>query len=748
MVRRSRSRRTHLLGACATCQRRHVKCDQQRPACKTCSASGYTCEGFSSDVRWMQETGQSPTYEKSSAKGNPLKRNGLRRHLYSEQSRVSMGAVLNKGLFSGSIDSTIEEIDARSCGPSASPFKDIRIGPFAVLNFSDVDQEVPDLPSAITEPPTDSVLPVRGSQLPAELAEFTDDSDLLQWSDIFGLNDDLCGITSNFPLNLMSYPDFSAHPDWLTYDDTTCNLSSPTMLDSTTEIFQMPPGHLGQDFMSIPQILPTTTTPTTTTTTTTTNPTTPVDILGDAPFLLHIFQKHVVPQLTIVPFGKKASWNIMNLPAALITLGDLTILESQEVSHARQANLYSLLTCAAVFLAKKPSTDSDGDNQLTHWHQVASKSYHEAKDHTLIFMKEPLGAPKTKYKDRTMAMCGMIEAANFNGQQQDARYFILEAERLLRRRGIYKPRTSHKSRLLVNVYTWLRIVGESTYVLQDFTASKQFIDALNYQIQTCRPENMKRPSQSASDRITHHDDFLHMEHSDNDLDIDSPKDSRKDIPDIHLHDSRKSAATLAKQVYGISETWLSLVSQTTRLANVLEKVKAAQNADMQMDSKISRFLQERSDRLESVIHSYIGPSDQSSSLAEPPDAYAHVFQAFNAGLVILFYRRVRKVHPGILSGQVDIVIRSLQALHAELPTVDHTGPGTIWPVFMAGCEAMTNDKRNAILELLEKSDQNCRLPPFQTARCVMTSLWEKYDKEPLYSWMDILKEHRAWPMFC
>jgi arginine metabolism regulation protein II len=102
---------------------------------------------------------------------------------------------------------------------------------------------------------------------------------------------------------------------------------------------------------------------------------------------------------------------MMNLPAALITLGDLTILESQEVSHARLANLYSLLTCAAVFLAKKPSNESDGDCQFAHWHQVASKSYQEAKDHTNIYMKEPLGVPKAKYKDRTMAICGMIEAA-------------------------------------------------------------------------------------------------------------------------------------------------------------------------------------------------------------------------------------------------------------------------------------------------------------------------------------------------
>lgn len=172
-----------------------------------------------------------------------------------------------------------------------------------------------------------------------------------------------------------------------------------------------------------------------------------------------------------------------------------------------------------------------------------------------------------------------------------------------------------------------------------------------------------------------------MEHSDNDLNIDSPKDSRKEIPDIYLHDSRKSAATLAKQVYGISDTWLSLVSQITRLANVLEKVRAAQNADIHVDSKISRFLQERSNRLESEIHSYTSSSDQSSSPDETPDAYAHVFQAFNAGLVIFFYRIVRKAHPGILSGQVDIVTRSLasstrRAVDGETHWPWHS-PGTV-----------------------------------------------------------------------
>lgn len=72
----------------------------------------------------------------------------------------------------------------------------------------------------------------------------------------------------------------------------------------------------------------------------------------------------------------------------------------------------------------------------------------------------------------------------------------------------------------------------------------------------------------------------------NDLNIDDPKDQNKDFPDIHLHDSRKSLHTLARQVYGISQTWLSLVLQTTRLANVLEKLRPAQATDIPIDSNV------------------------------------------------------------------------------------------------------------------------------------------------------------------
>ena len=88
---RTRPRRTHSLGGCRTCRRRHVKCDQKRPACMTCRALGVTCEGFSEEVRWMsnkKHQNNSRQATAASKSGDVDKRQShsstsTRRHLYT-----------------------------------------------------------------------------------------------------------------------------------------------------------------------------------------------------------------------------------------------------------------------------------------------------------------------------------------------------------------------------------------------------------------------------------------------------------------------------------------------------------------------------------------------------------------------------------------------------------------------------------------------------------------------------------------
>jgi hypothetical protein len=62
-------KRTHNLGGCATCRRRHVKCDRSRPTCGTCRRAGHECSGYPSGVRWMSMS-YGPSESSRSSSGN------------------------------------------------------------------------------------------------------------------------------------------------------------------------------------------------------------------------------------------------------------------------------------------------------------------------------------------------------------------------------------------------------------------------------------------------------------------------------------------------------------------------------------------------------------------------------------------------------------------------------------------------------------------------------------------------------
>ncbi|KAJ5324417.1 hypothetical protein N7476_003017 [Penicillium atrosanguineum] len=744
MTGRSKPPRTHSLGGCTTCRRRHVKCDQNKPSCQMCSSVGFRCEGYPGEIRWMPDEKNHTSAGTQRGKRKGFQRSGTRHHLYTGNVPdvvgfiLLMSTALGNGLLSGSIDASLEEIDTKSQEPFILIDNDFRIGPFAVLNLNlsvghseKCDAAEKSIGPALLEAPTTTFPVPSAPNIQPPISESASHSDdLLQWSDLFGLNDDIYGITSNLSLVLVDCPDFAAYPG-LFETEGERNIDSMGALHE--EICAS-----GQDEYS------------------STDTQAPINIVTEASFLLNIFQKHVVPRLTVIPLGKKSPWSVLNVPAAMVTLGDMTILELPDVNHARKANLFSLLACAAFYITMTPSSGLVDENVIGYWRAYAHQCYNEAKGHMQLSLSEETRGPtKAKYKDQLMAIFGMIESAIFQGQHQDARCYMINAERLLRLRGLEKQRTSRKVRLLVNVYTWLRIVGESTYVLHDYGASSSFVKALTHQIETRGPNPYDNGLGLVKDRNVRLDDFVHLEHSENDLNIDDPKDQNKDLPDIHLHDSRRSLHTLAKQVYGISETWLSLVSQTTRLANVLEKLKAAQASSIPIESVVWVFVQKRMHRLESVIHSFGDRKDDAEPPEGPIEPYTLIIRALNTALVILFYRRVHKVHSGILDFQVEKVITALKSLCAMLPGVIQAGPGLLWPVFIAGSEAMEKEKRDAILQLITMAESNCGLASFKVAKSLMLELWQRQDEhlatnrhEPLPTWIDVLREHQNWPMFC
>ncbi|KXH65062.1 hypothetical protein CSAL01_03958 [Colletotrichum salicis] len=54
----SSSRRQKAFTGCWTCRERHVKCDEERPACRCCVAGKFACQGYGTRLTWLSPTGQ------------------------------------------------------------------------------------------------------------------------------------------------------------------------------------------------------------------------------------------------------------------------------------------------------------------------------------------------------------------------------------------------------------------------------------------------------------------------------------------------------------------------------------------------------------------------------------------------------------------------------------------------------------------------------------------------------------------
>lgn len=305
-----------------------------------------------------------------------------------------MNTSLGAGLVSGSVDASLDEIEARLNSPDYHSKHDVRIGPFAVLNPSSTlsgmesshnesiekAEKLPDDRNVSTgiiseTSPFSSVIDPLASNV----------DDLLQWSDLFGFDSDFTSITTEPFLDMTNCLDSDSYLPLLVSEESPHDPALVKDRDAKNTANSTCEQH---DDLTLP----------------------PVDVLTDAPLLLNNFQENMIPQMTVIPLGITTPWGMVSVPAAILTLGCLTILESQSISHARLGNLYALLACSATHLASTPSITSKAPTR--HWKQVADQAYHQAKDHMQTSLREEISGPNmAKFKDQLMAICAMTEFA-------------------------------------------------------------------------------------------------------------------------------------------------------------------------------------------------------------------------------------------------------------------------------------------------------------------------------------------------
>ncbi|CAI6100656.1 unnamed protein product [Clonostachys chloroleuca] len=595
---------------------------------------------------------------------------------------------------------TLVEVDDESKTFEARASGEFSVGPFGVFKVNhnkSVETPSSSRPSPISEqhrtldtaPPVAEPLPFI-SRFPSPEDGLSGPVDFLQWADLFTWDEDITGINTAQPSNFAP-----CALDTVVAETWTWPIGQE--IDTGCDVINNPDSGVQQG----PQ-----------------DPLWPeIDLAVDVPMLFRHFNDHVIDQMGSLPIHEKSAWRILNLSSALMTLNEMTILltNRENIKHAPLANFYAVIAVSAFHLSLNFASFPDPPRTVAHWKRLTNQAYAAAKLHiNLTLEKESLAPGKAKYKDQLMSINATLATAVLSGNERDSRRYLTEMERVIRLRGLTGKGISRRARLLHQVYAWMRIVSESTNVLhEDSTLDEDTSDG-NQNSETGRSfaraptHHYHHPVQAMPTR--HHDvtldNFLRLEPrvpSGQGLNPHVQKeDSDSSVGDIHMPDARQDRDSVCMQIYGVPETWLSLVSQTTRLANVMERLTASKNP---LDAEHLASLQPRASRLENTICTFVSNNQTTntteSGILDTNRPHMHMLKALNSALMIYFYRRVRNINPWAMRHDISDVIESLEEFDSSLGQNGLLGPGTAWAAFVAGAEAMTAKQRGQIVAWLD-----------------------------------------------
>jgi arginine metabolism regulation protein II len=666
-----------------------------------------------------------------------------------------MSTELRLILSNKTIDESLSRLDTRS-KDSSTPDEAVTIGPFGVFSvgnstatstpFSDLTaNHNPQVQPKQSNTPDNAADTKHQPPLPIDPLPNTDN--LLDWTDLF---------------------DLDTSPSWLPAEPTINIEALNSLQDSTAiPIFNNDTCweglHLSNLGITSPAPL---------------KPKTPrlafaeLITVDDAQMLLKHYSDCMITHIWSLPLAQKSSMDI-HIDAAVTTLARLTFIATRPVSHASLSHLYAVLALSSMHLANgKEKADAE------HWQQLSERLEKEAQVTLRYSLQHEVSPKAAKYKDLLLSISSIVSFAVGRlidllhirfvltqdqilfDRQRDAKCYLLGSERLVRTCGLAKKKISRKTSYLHHTYTWCKIVGDSTYVLRSMDnsdpASNIFTKSTTSWEET--PGVFSQVPYADNRQHCHNtrlDDFLGLEPFQHDTDVETIY-SREDESPLDYIPSEgspgKSDSTL-RFLYGVSETWLSLVSQTTRLANFMGRISHSKE---KLDSDSLESLESHKKHLENLVWTFTHstPSQiDSSSLASESTPRAHLVRALNYALIIFFYRRIREVNPGILQQHVDNIIRALQEFDAACEKEGIDGPGSPWPAFLAGCEAMSSSQREYLSGWLQKSFDKTGFTRFRTIISCMHEVWKRQEEaltmgKQDWTWIHVSKEQNLYVMLC
>ncbi|ORY65123.1 fungal-specific transcription factor domain-containing protein [Pseudomassariella vexata] len=709
--------RSRTFTGCRSCRSRHAKCDEGFPSCTACERLGIPCEGYQPQLRWLADHGASPQAKTaSSTHRGPA--SSYRYPLFSEDERRRMSIQVGTSLGSRSASELVLLLDVES--EKAESLDHISAGPFSVFNIRPSQSWQP-LASPTFSPqapaPAPAPAPSRSPDDSTETSPSTslvggegdghlesivrEDFDAPMIEFHLGMFDDDALVTTfhqheSFPDLDLHFPDSSFYdfgmPGSFFHEAILPNTGPGLPCVGQSRLDNADDETSARDLDTPPVVSPR-------------SALERVDGMQNVPEhagpLLRYYKQHMMKPSSSMQAKRKSPWQILFLPCALETFAELTLWNQS--SHTRSTILYSLVAHSAFQLHQKnipefPST--------VPWGVVGLKHQQAAQRHLRIALQtEMQGGDHVKYTQLLMAILAAAMVSLFNSAH-NFRSFLLDAERLIRLYGL-KHRKTYKMRILHHMYTYLRVVAESTSIANADVNNKGSFGT---------PAVVLRRFRIAEDALN--------------IGLDPAREKTMEVGynDIHLEVQGYWKETLFTEIYGVPESLITLLSQVISFAN--EKTRL--ESKVRNDPAVSTALNHHIKTLESNIWSWklpgeTGPQplqDSAHGLWDQPNARSMTL-AMHQALIIYLYRRVYNVNAMILQDSVRKTLDYLQPCIDEGVDDQDFATSIVWPVFIASCEAMTPELQEQALKCLSAIDD--KGTPFTTGpmRDIVFNIWSK-----------------------
>lgn len=312
---------------------------------------------------------------------------------------------------------------------------------------------------------------------------------------------------------------------------------------------------------------------------------------------------------------------------------------------------------------------------------------------------------------------------------------LLDAEHVIRLRG-FPSRKSFGLRVLHHMYTHLRVLMESTNI-------------------PSLPQARVPPGPGHVDESTTAMAIPSGFHvNENRLgDLDTLRDKPDDVGyyDIHLDVSGHWALTLYPDIYGIPESLMTLHSQTISLVNEKPQLDAAALTDPAKSIALTQHIR----TLEQQIWSWKmqesgvpeGPERPDSLVTaetpfyDKPDNKLLVL-AIHEAVIIYFYRRVYNMSAMMLQDRVKKTLDYIQP-YIEIGNFDQDFSISVgWAVFIAACEAVTQELQERAVECLGAMDGHGVFIEASEPSSVVKAVWEqrRQSGDFTFSWPDMMAQ--------